>query len=172
MSAMIHNYKNSSPDIGKALFVANSAELAGEVYAGKDSSLWYNVSIRGDLAPVRIGEGSNIQDNSVLHVDRDGPCIIGDYVTVGHGAIVHACTVGNTCLIGMGAIVLNGAEIGDESIVGAGALVTQNKKFPPRSLILGSPAKAARELTEEEVQAIRKNAKEYIKLAGEYGRKN
>jgi len=168
---MIHNYKNSSPDTGKALFVAGTAELAGEVYVGEDASLWYNVSVRGDLAPVHIGKGTNIQDNSVLHVDRDGPCRIGDNVTVGHGAIVHACTVGNTCLIGMGAIVLNGAEIGDESIVGAGALVTQNKKFPPRSLILGSPAKAARELTDEEVEAVRKNAEEYVKLAREYGRK-
>jgi carbonic anhydrase/acetyltransferase-like protein (isoleucine patch superfamily) len=167
---MTHNFKNSSPDIGQALFVAGSAEIAGDVRAGKNSSFWYNVSIRGDLAPVRIGAGSNIQDNSVLHIERDLPCIIGDYVTVGHRAIVHACTVGNTCLIGMGAIILNGAEIGDESIVGAGSLVTQNKKFPPRSLILGSPAKVVRELSDEEVEGIRKNAEEYIELAREYGR--
>jgi len=152
----------------EALFVAESAEIAGEVYAARDSSFWFNVSIRGDLAPVRIGHGSNVQDNSVLHVAANGPCEIGTNVTIGHGVIAHACKIGNDCLIGMGAIVLDGAEIGDESIVGAGSLVTQNKKFPPRSLIIGSPAKAVRELTEDEVAAIRKNAKEYIELAREY----
>lgn len=166
---MIHSYKGKKPDLDKALFVAGTAEIAGEVHAGKDTSFWYNVSIRGDIAPVYIGNGSNIQDNSVLHVAHHLPCRIGSNVTVGHNAIVHACTIGDDCLIGMGAIILDGAEIGDESIVGAGALVTQNKKFPPRSLLLGSPAKAVRQLTDEEIEAIRDNGKEYIDLAREYG---
>ncbi len=167
---MIHNYKNHKPEVGKALFISDTTEVAGEVYAEEDVSLWYNVSIRADLAPVYIGRGSNIQDNSVLHVAENLPCRVGANVTVGHGAIVHACTIGDTCLIGMGANVLVGAEIGEESIVGAGSLVTQNKKFPPRSLIIGSPAKVIRQLTGEELEGIRKNAAEYIELAREYGR--
>lgn len=167
---MIYTYKDHTPDLKKAAFVAKSAEIAGEVYAGEESSFWFHVSIRGDLAPVYIGKGSNIQDNTVLHVDIDLPVRIGSHVTIGHNAIIHACSIGDNCLIGMGAIVLNGADIGEESIVGAGALVTQHKKFPPRSLLIGSPAKVARELTQEEVDAIGHNAKEYIELSKGYGK--
>jgi len=167
---MIYTYKELTPDLKKAAFVAESTEIAGEVYAGEDSSFWFHVSIRGDLAPVFIGNGSNVQDNTVLHVAHDLPTKIGDNVTIGHNAIIHACSIGDNCLIGMGAIVLDGAEIGEESIVGAGALVTQHKKFPPRSLLIGSPAKVARELTQEEVDAIGINAAEYIELAKEYSK--
>jgi len=167
---MTYTYKNHTPELKKAAFVAESAEIAGEVYAGEDSSFWFHVSVRGDLAPVYIGQGSNIQDNTVLHVADELPVKIGANVTIGHNAIIHACSIGDNCLIGMGAIVLDGAEIGEESIVGAGALVTQHKKFPPRSLLIGSPAKVARELTQEEVDAIGHNAAEYIELSKEYGK--
>jgi carbonic anhydrase/acetyltransferase-like protein (isoleucine patch superfamily) len=123
--------------------------------------------VRGDIAAVRIGEGSNIQDGAVLHVDTDAPCDVGRNVTVGHRAILHSCTVADGALIGMGAIVLNGAEIGAGSIVGAGALVTQGKKFPPRSLILGSPAKLVRSLSDEEAADILRNSRHYVELAHE-----
>ncbi len=165
---MFYSYKGHKPDVEKAAFIAESAEIGGEVYLEEKSSIWYHVSIRGDLAPVYIGKGSNVQDNSAVHVADELPVRIGRNVTVGHSAVIHACTIGNNCLVGMGAIVLDGAEIGEESIIGAGALVTQNKKFPPRSLLIGSPAKLARELTEEEVAAIKRNAEEYIELAEEY----
>lgn len=165
---MLYSYKGHEPDIGKAAFIADSAEIGGEVYLEENSSIWYHVSIRGDLAPVYIGRGSNVQDNSAVHVADELPVRIGANVTIGHSAVIHACTIGDNCLVGMGAIVLDGAEIGEESIIGAGALVTQNKKFPPRSLLLGSPAKLARELTAEEVAAIKRNAEEYMELAAEY----
>lgn len=165
---MIYQYRGITPETEKAAFVAESADIAGEVYLGEDASVWYNVSIRGDLQPVYIGKGSNIQDGSVVHVAHELPARIGDNVTVGHNAIIHACTIGNTCLIGMGAIILDGAEIGEESIVGAGSLVTQNKKFPPRSLIIGSPAKAIRTLSEEQVESLHHHGKGYVELAREY----
>jgi carbonic anhydrase/acetyltransferase-like protein (isoleucine patch superfamily) len=166
---MIQTYKNAQPQIEKAAFVAESADIIGEVYAGEGASLWYNVSIRADIAPIYIGEGTSIQDGSVIHVGDDLPCRVGKYATVGHGVILHACTVQDCCLIGMGAIILDGSEISEGSIVGAGALVTQNKKFPPRSMILGSPAKVVRTLSEEEVEEIRHHAERYIELAESYG---
>jgi len=166
---MIYAYKDTYPRLEAAAFVADSADIAGDVHAGKESSFWFNVSIRADMLPVYIGEGSNIQDGSVLHVSDELECRIGSYVTVGHGVILHACTIGDNCLIGMGAIVLDGAEIGEGCIVGAGALVTQNKKFPPHSMILGSPAKAVRQLSPEEVQGIVKHSREYVELARAYG---
>lgn len=168
---MIYTYRGKKPDVEKAAFVAESAEVSGEVYLEENVSLWYNVSIRGDLQPVYIGKNTNVQDNCVVHVANEIPAKIGAGVTVGHSVIIHACTIGDNSLIGMGAIVLDGSEIGEESIVGAGALVTQNKKFPPRSLILGSPAKVVRELSDEEVQSIRDNTDEYVELAKEYGEK-
>jgi len=168
LASMKYPFENKFPNMEKATFTASSAEVAGEVHAGSDTSFWFHVSIRADIAPVYIGDGSNIQDGSVIHVSRDIPCRVGKSVTVGHGVILHACTIGDSCLIGMGAIVLDNAEIGEQSIVGAGALVTQNKKFPPRSLIIGSPAQAVRTLTEKEVAGIRNNAEEYIALARAY----
>jgi carbonic anhydrase/acetyltransferase-like protein (isoleucine patch superfamily) len=165
---MNHVYRELEPDTQKAVFVAGSAELAGAVYLGEDASIWYNVSIRGDLQPVYIGRRSNVQDNSVIHVAHELPARIGEGVTVGHGVILHACTIEDNSLIGMGAIVLDGSVIGEESIVGAGALVTQNKTFPPRSLIIGSPAKQVRTLSDEEVAAIRQNCEEYVELGREY----
>ncbi len=168
---MIYDYEGNYPETRDCAFIAESADIAGTVKIGRDASVWFNVSIRGDIAPVIIGEGSNVQDNSVIHVGHDSPALIGKGVTIGHAAIIHACTIEDDCLIGMGAIVLDGALIGRESIVGAGSLVTQNKEFPPRSLIIGSPAKAVRSLTAEEINGIRENAREYVELGHRYHRK-
>ncbi len=162
---MVHAIEDMVPKIHQSAFVAWNAEVAGLVTLEKDVSVWFSVTLRADIASVKIGEGSNIQDGSVVHVDTDAPTIVGRNVTVGHRAILHSCTIGDDSLIGMGAIILNGAEIGPESIVGAGALVTQGKKFPPRSLILGSPAKLVRELTSEEITGIKQNAEHYKELA-------
>jgi carbonic anhydrase/acetyltransferase-like protein (isoleucine patch superfamily) len=162
---MLHSFEGERPDISRAAFVAWNAEICGRVKLGEGSSVWYGATLRGDIAEVRIGAGSNVQEGSVLHVDRGQDCELGEHVTVGHGAIVHACTVGDRCLIGMGAVILDRAVIGSDSIVGAGALVTQGKAFPPRSMILGSPAKATRELTDEEVAGLRAHAEAYVDLA-------
>ncbi|MCE1195657.1 gamma carbonic anhydrase family protein [bacterium] len=156
----------STKDVaGPPAFVAPSAAVSGEVALGRDCSLWHNTTLRGDLAPIAVGARSNIQDGAVLHVETTHPCVVGEDVTVGHGAIVHGCKIGDRCLIGMGAIILNGAEIGDESVIGAGALVTEGKKIPPRSLALGMPAKVVRSIGDEEVGKILENAASYLRLA-------
>ena len=150
------------------LFIAPGAVCMGDVALGKDCSLWYHATVRADRAPIKIGIGSNIQDNCVVHVDKGFPVTIGNYVTVGHGAILHGCQVGDGSLIGMGAIILNGAKIGRNCIVAAGALVTQNTEIPDGMLAMGSPAKVIRKLSEEEIASNRKNAEEYIEEAREY----
>ena len=150
---------------GSPAFAAPSAAVSGEVTLGADCSLWHNTTLRGDLAPIFVGARSNVQDGAVLHVETTHPCVVGDDVTVGHGAIVHGCRIGDRCLIGMGAIILNGAEIGDECIVGAGALITEGKKIPPRSLVLGMPAKVVRSVGDDEVRKILENAASYLRLA-------
>lgn len=155
------------PRIHEQAVVARQAVVTGDVTIGKDSSVWYNAVIRGDIQSVSIGEGSNIQDNAVLHVDADSPLKIGDHVTVGHGAILHGCTVEDGALIGMGAIVLNRAVIGKNSIVAAGALVTQDTVIPEGSLAMGSPAKVRRNVTEEEIRANLRNAENYIRESKE-----
>ena len=146
-------------------YISPSASITGEVSIGQDSSIWHNTTLRGDMAPIVVGDRTNIQDGAVLHVADKLPCVIGDDVTVGHGAIVHACRIGDRCLVGMGSIILNGAEIGDECVIGAGALVTEGKKIPPRSLVFGSPAKVVRAISDEELVGILENAAEYIALA-------
>lgn len=151
----------------EAAYISPHAVLTHDVRLGRGASVWHNAVLRGDVAPISVGERSNIQDGAVLHVGSDHPCLVGDDVTVGHGAIVHGCTVGKRCLIGMGAIILNGAEIGDESVVGAGALITEGKKFPPRSLIVGSPAKAIRTIDDAGVEKILESAASYQRLANE-----
>ncbi|MDI6846264.1 MAG: gamma carbonic anhydrase family protein [Candidatus Saccharicenans sp.] len=145
-------------------FVADRAVIVGRVILKKGASVWYNAVLRADIADIVIGEYSNIQDNCVVHVDYDTPTILGDYVTVGHGAILHACKIGNNTLIGMGAIVLDRAIIPDNCLVAAGALVPPGKTFPEGSLILGSPAKVARTLTEEEIRHLRDHALSYYEL--------
>lgn len=162
---MIRSLGSLHPVIAPGAFVAENATLAGDVSIGPGCSVWYGAVLRADLAPIRVGAGSNIQDNAVLHLDKALPCSIGEGVTVGHGAILHGCTVEDHCLIGMGAIVLNGAVIGKHSMVGAGALVTQNTVVPEGSLVLGSPAKVKRPLTPEEMESIRRSAREYQEMA-------
>ena len=173
---MILRYKEWFPQFGQNCWVAPDATVIGNVTMGEDSSIWFGCVVRGDVHKIRIGHRTNIQDLSMIHVTHyknpdmsDGhPTIIGDDVTVGHRVMLHGCTIEDACLIGMNATILDGAVIGKESIVGAGALVTGGKKFPPRSLILGSPAKVVRELTEQEVAELYASAKRYVGFKEEY----
>ena len=153
------------PRIGKDVFIAPGAVVVGDVTLGDGVGVWYHSTIRGDDASISIGKDSNIQDNAVLHVDTGIPLKIGERTSVGHGAILHGCTIGDNTLIGMGAIVLNGARIGNNCIIGAGALVTQNKDIPDGSLVVGSPAKVVRQVTEDEMEATRRNAGKYLEDA-------
>lgn len=150
--------------IEKAAFIAWNAHVAGDVEIGANSSVWYSATVRGDIAKIYIGERTNIQDGAVIHVDPNVPCIIGNDVTVGHGAILHSCNVEDGCVIGMGAIILTGAKIGKDSMIGAGALITQGKEFPSRSVIIGSPAKSVRTLSDDEIVAMHKNTAHYVEL--------
>ena len=160
---MILSFKDTTPQIHSSAWVTESAQVIGDVVIGEESSVWFNAVIRGDVNYIRIGKRSNIQDGCVLHVARNTfPLIIGDEVTVGHGVILHACTIKSRCLIGMGAIVMDDAEVGEDSIVGAGALVTAHTKIPPGSLALGSPARVKRPLTEDEKRGIRESAAHYV----------
>lgn len=150
------------PIIAKTAYLVPGVAIVGDVSIGEYSSIWYHAVIRGDLSQIKIGDRSNIQDGCILHSDAGMPLTIGNQVTVGHGAILHSCTIGDNSLIGMGAIVLNGAKIGKNCIVGAGALVTQNTIVPDNSLIFGNPAKVKRSLTPEEIQHNTANAEEYV----------
>ena len=149
------------------IFIAPGAIVLGDVTLGEEVGIWYHATIRGDRAPIVIGNRSNIQDNSVVHVDADHSVTIGDNVTIGHGAIIHGCEIGDNTLVGMGAIIMNGARIGQNCIVAAGALVTQNTVVPDNSLIMGNPAKVKREVTEDEVAGNLKNAAFYVEEAME-----
>lgn len=154
--------------IDKTVFIADGARVLGDVEIGKNSSVWFNAVIRADSNSIKIGERSNVQDNAVIHTSRDFGVCIGDNVTVGHGAIVHGCTVKSNVMIGMGAIVLNGAVIEENCIIGAGALVTQGKVIPAGSLVFGNPAKVVRSLTDSEISSITDNAASYVKEAEQY----
>jgi len=147
--------------------VLDGARIVGDVRIGDGSSVWYNAVLRGDLEPIEIGRCSNIQDNCVVHTSRGYPVRVGDCVSVGHAAVLHGCIVADNVLIGMNSTILNGAVIGENSIVGAGAVVTSGKEFPPGSLIIGTPARAVRELSDEEIESIRDNARRYALLARE-----
>jgi len=161
----LNQHLSKKPDTTQANWVARNATVVGDVVLGPKSSVFYGAVLRGDIARIRVGEGSNIQDNVVVHLADDKDAIIGDYCTVGHAAIIHACTVENECLIGMGATILDGAVIGARSIVGAGALVTPGTVIPPGSMVLGSPAKVKRALDENEQAALRKWAEKYIHVS-------
>ncbi len=161
---MIYECNGRRPEIADDCFIASSADLIGSVKLGERVSIWYGAVLRADLNAITIGGESNIQDNAVLHVTKENGLTIGERCTIGHGAIIHACTIGNRCLIGMGAIILDGALIADDSLIAAGAVVTPNKHFPPRSLLVGSPAKAVRTLSDEELERMRENVDEYILL--------
>lgn len=151
-----------------SVWIAQGAIVVGDVHLAEDVSIWFNTVIRGDTETICIGTGTNIQDLCMIHADPGFPVEIGTNCTVGHRAIVHGAKIGQSTLIGMGAILLNGVEVGEESIVGAGALLTQGKIFPPRSLILGSPAKAVRQLTEDDLTMIRASATHYVQKAQQY----
>ena len=157
-----------APRVAEGAWVADSAQVMGNVELGEDVSIWFGSVIRGDTEVIRIGRGSNIQDGSVLHADIGKPLDIGENVTVGHKVMLHGCTIGDGSLIGIGAIVLNGARIGKGCIVGAGALVTEGKEFPDGSMIIGSPAKAVRELTPEQQQGLVWSARHYIENAARF----
>ena len=147
--------------IAEGVYLAEGARIVGDVEIGNNSSVWYNAVLRGDSNRIVIGKNTNVQDNAVLHVSRSNSLVIGNNVTIGHGAIVHGCTIGNNVLIGMGAIILDGAVIEDNCMIGAGALVTQHKIISSGSLAMGSPAKVVRQITEAEKDAILENANEY-----------
>lgn len=153
---------------GRDVFVAGNATVIGAVTLKDESSIWYGTVVRGDIQDIVVGVGSNVQDNSVIHTTSQLPTIIGDYVTVGHNAILHACTIGDYSLVGMGAVVMDGADIGERCIVAAGSVVPMHKSFPKHSLIKGSPAKAVRELTDDELEFLTKSAAKYVRVAAEH----
>lgn len=166
MSSIIE-YKGKKPVLGERVFLAEGARVIGDVEIGDDSSVFYNAVIRADLAEIRIGKRTNIQDNVSIHLSQDVGVLVGDEVTVGHNAILHACTIEDNVLIGMGAIVMDGARIRKNSVVAAGALVPQNKEYPEGSLIVGAPARVARQLTEEEIRRFREGVQHYIEIKDE-----
>jgi carbonic anhydrase/acetyltransferase-like protein (isoleucine patch superfamily) len=150
------------PDIADSAWVAENAQVMGDVYMAADSSVWFSSVVRGDTATIRIGEGTNIQDGSVLHADVGTPLTVGKHVTVGHMVQLHGCTIGDESLIGIGAVVLNNAKIGKNCLVGAGSLVTEGKEFPDGSMIMGTPAKVVRQLTPEQIEGLRRSAQHYV----------
>jgi len=166
---MLRTYRGILPTVDPSAYLDHSAQVIGDVHIGPESSVWMNVVIRGDVNAIRIGARTNVQDGSVVHVQAGThPTSIGDEVTIGHGAIVHGCTVEDRCLIGMGAILLNGVRVGADSIVAAGSLLPENFQVPPRSLVMGSPAKVRRSLLDAEVGLIRRFADNYVAYRLDY----
>ena len=158
------------PQIDPTAWVADSAQVMGGVTLHADASVWFGATVRGDTEHIDIGEGSNIQDGSVLHADHGMPLTIGKHVTVGHMVMLHGCTIGDESLIGIGAVVLNGAKIGRNCLVGAGSLVTEGKEFPDGSMIMGTPAKVVRQLSPEQIEGLRQSARHYIDNAQRFRR--
>ncbi|MDQ8735433.1 gamma carbonic anhydrase family protein [Paenibacillus sp. LHD-38] len=165
---MLIPYKGIMPNIQEEVYIADGAKIIGDVSIKEKSTVWFNAVLRGDLAPIRIGHSCNIQDGVVGHVNVNQPLILADEVSIGHAAIIHGCTIGRGTLIGMGAIVLNGADIGEYALVGAGSIVTENKKIPSYTLSIGSPAKVVRELTDDDLQRMRKTMESYVTKGIEY----
>jgi len=166
---VLRAYRGISPRVDPSAFIDDSAQVIGDVEIGEESSVWMCVVVRGDVHSIRIGRRTNVQDGTVVHaMTGTHPTTIGDHVTVGHGAIVHGCTIEDQCLLGMGAIVLNGAHVGSGSIVAAGTLVVENMKIPPRSLVMGSPGKVKRLLTQAEIADIRLYADRYVAYRLDY----
>ena len=164
----IYQLDNSTPDLHESAWVADGAQVIGNVRLGEGASVWFGVVIRGDTSTITIGKGTNIQDNSVLHADEGMPLVIGENVSVGHHVMLHGCTVGDGSLIGIQAVVLNGAKIGKNCLVGAGSLVTEGKQFPDGCMILGSPARVIRQLSAEQIEGLRMNAQHYMNNARRY----
>jgi len=162
LTPQLDRFLRKQPALGQGVYLASTAVVLGDVTLGDHSSVWYNAVLRGDINRIAVGHHSNIQDNAVLHLADEFPCLVGNWVTVGHSAVVHACTVGDESLIGMGAIVLDGAEIGPQCLIGAHALVKQFAKIPAGSLVLGSPAKVVRALSTEERAGLKVWAQKYV----------
>ena len=162
LKKQLDTFLRSTPKLGAGVYIAKSAVVLGDVRMGDHASVWYNATVRGDINYIEIGHHSNIQDNAVLHLADEYPCIIGNHVTVGHSAIVHACTIGSEVLIGMGATVLDGAVVGDQCLIGAHALVTPGTKIPAGSMVLGAPAKVTRALSPEERAKLKYWADKYV----------
>ena len=167
---MIREWNGHKPEIDPSAFIHETAEVIGKVIIGKNASVWPNAVIRGDIEEIIIGEGTNIQDNTVIHTDTGTPAILGRGISVGHSVILHSCTVKDNCLVGMGAILLEGAVIEEECLIGAGALVSPGKIIPAGSLVIGIPARVKRSLDAEEINHITKNAEDYLKLAESHRR--
>ena len=166
---MIRRFGDKMPQLGADAWVADSAAVIGDVVLGPRASIWYGAVVRGDVEKIRIGANTNVQDNSVIHVDSGGwPTILGEGITVGHRVVLHGCTVRDGALIGIGAIILNGAEVGAGALIAAGALVAPGVKIPPGVLAVGSPAKVKRPLSEEEKEHLRESARHYVQLASEH----
>lgn len=161
-------YKGKQPQIDASVFIAPSATVVGDVTIGENSSVWFGAVVRGDFQPVKIGKNTNIQDNATVHVMTNESTTIGDEVSIGHNAIIHARNIGNNCLIGMGSIVLGYVEIGDNVVIGAGTMITQHKKIPSNSLVFGTPAQIIRALRDDEIEALRQSAINYSEVAKQY----
>jgi carbonic anhydrase/acetyltransferase-like protein (isoleucine patch superfamily) len=158
----LEKFLRKPPTLGRDVYLARTAVVLGDVTLGDYSSVWYGAVLRGDINRIVVGHHSNIQDNAVLHLADDYPCLLGSWVTIGHSAIVHACTVGDECLVGMGATILDGAVIGAQSLIGANALVTQGTKIPEGSMVLGSPARVVKPLTPEQRAGLKHWAEKYV----------
>ena len=165
---MIYDFEGHTPKVDPNSWVASNAVIIGKVELKKNSNIWFNVTLRGDVEPITVGEGSNVQDGSVVHSDPGCPVIIGKNVTIGHLVMLHGCVIEDDCLIGIGSTILNKAKIGKNSIIGANALVTENKVIPERSLVLGSPGKIVRQVTDEEIEHIKENARDYVENFKKY----
>ena len=165
---MIMDFEGVTPRINKNTYISERVDIIGKVNVEENVNIWFGTRLRGDMNNIIIGENTNIQENSVVHVDINSPCIIGKNVTIGHGTIIHGCSISDNVLVGMGSIILNNAKIGKNTIIGAGSLVTQGKEFPEGVLILGNPAKVIRQLTEAEIESIQRSADNYVSLSKKY----
>ncbi|MFD1019210.1 gamma carbonic anhydrase family protein [Thalassobacillus hwangdonensis] len=165
---MQHTYGGKKPEVHSSVFEAPGSHIIGDVTIGKESTIWYNAVLRGDEAPITIGERCSIQDNATCHLYEGFPLVVKDEVTVGHNVILHGCTVEERCIIGMGSTILDGAVIGEETIIGANTLIPPGKKIPPRSLVVGSPGKVVRELNEKDFEMIQMSIDTYVQKGKEY----
>ena len=166
------DFLDESPIVHSSAFIAESADMIGAVTIGEEASIWYGAVLRADIQEIVIGPRSNVQDGSIIHLEREQGTHVGQYVTVGHKAILHACKIDDEVLVGMGSIIMDGSRVGARSIIGAGALVTMDTQIPPGSLVLGSPAKVVRALSNDEQKSFKKSADKYVQLSRKYLQKN
>ena len=165
---MLYSYHDKKPSVHESVFIAPGAHLIGDVQIGEESTVWFNAVLRGDEGPIQIGKKCSVQDNVTAHLYEGFPLFVGDEVTIGHNAILHGCTIEKRCIIGMGSTILDGAIIGEESIIGANTLIPSGKKIPPRSLVVGSPGKVIREITEKDIELIQLSIDTYVQKGKEY----